>query len=157
MEILYQSCCGLDVHKKMIVACLRRTSEVGKVDKQVRTFGTTTSELLSLSDWLVEAGCTHVAMEATGVYWKPVYNILEGQMELLVVNARRIQSGAGTQDRCQRRGVVRGAVAARTAESELHSAAVAAGSARPDPLPHDVGPSGRASSTGCRRCWKTPI
>ena len=87
MEILYQSCCGLDVHKKMIVACWRRTDEAGKVGKQVRTFGTTTSELLSLSDWLVEAGCTHVAMEATGVYWKPVYNILEGQMELLVVNA----------------------------------------------------------------------
>ena len=95
METLYQSCCGLDVHKKMIVACLRRTSEVGKVDKQVRTFGTTTSELLSLSDWLVEAGCTHVAMEATGVYWKPVYNILEGQMELLVVNAQHIKAVPG--------------------------------------------------------------
>lgn len=95
MEILYKSCCGLDVHKKMIVACLRRTDEAGKVGKQVRTFGTTTSELLSLSDWLVEAGCTHVAMEATGVYWKPVYNILEGQMELLVVNAQHIKAVPG--------------------------------------------------------------
>ena len=95
MEILYQSCCGLDVHKKMIVACLRRADEAGKVGKQVRTFGTTTSELLSLSDWLVEAGCTHVAMEATGVYWKPVYNILEGQMELLVVNAQHIKAVPG--------------------------------------------------------------
>ena len=61
----------------------------------MRTFGTTTSELLSLSDWLVEAGCTHVAMEATGVYWKPVYNILEGQMELLVVNAQHIKAVPG--------------------------------------------------------------
>ena len=95
MEILYQSCCGLDVHKKMIVACLRRTDEAGKLSKQVRTFGTTTSELLSLSDWLVAAGCTHVAMEATGVYWKPVYNILEGQMELLVVNAQHIKAVPG--------------------------------------------------------------
>jgi transposase len=95
VEILYQSCCGLDVHKKMIVACLRRADEGGKVGKQVRTFGTTTSELLSLSDWLVEAGCTHVAMEATGVYWKPVYNILEGQMELLVVNAQHIKAVPG--------------------------------------------------------------
>ena len=95
MEILYQSCCGLDVHKKMIVACLRRADEAGKVGKQVRTFGATTSELLSLSDWLVEAGCTHVAMEATGVYWKPVYNILEGQMELLVVNAQHIKAVPG--------------------------------------------------------------
>jgi transposase len=95
VEILYQSCCGLDVHKKMIVACLRRADEAGKVGKQVRTFGTTTSELLSLSDWLVEAGCTHVAMEATGVYWKPVYNILEGQMELLVVNAQHIKAVPG--------------------------------------------------------------
>ena len=95
MEILYQRCCGLDVHKKMIVACLRQTDEAGKVGKQVRTFGTTTSELLTLSDWLVEAGCTHVAMEATGVYWKPVYNILEGQMELLVVNAQHIKAVPG--------------------------------------------------------------
>lgn len=95
MEILYQSCCGLDVHKKMIVACLRWADEAGKVGKQVRTFGTTTSELLSLTDWLVEAGCTHVAMEATGVYWKPVYNILEGQMELLVVNAQHIKAVPG--------------------------------------------------------------
>jgi transposase len=95
VEILYKSCCGLDVHKKMIVACLRQTDEVGKVAKQVRTFGTTTSELLSLSDWLVTAGCTHVAMEATGVYWKPVYNILEGQMELLVVNAQHIKAVPG--------------------------------------------------------------
>jgi transposase len=95
MEILYKSCCGLDVHKKMIVACLRQTDEAGKVGKQVRTFGTTTSELLTLSDWLVEAGCTHVAMEATGVYWKPVYHILEGQMELLVVNAQHIKAVPG--------------------------------------------------------------
>jgi len=95
VEILYQRCCGLDVHKKMIVACLRQTDEAGKVGKQVRTFGTTTSELLTLSDWLVEAGCTHVAMEATGVYWKPVYNILEGQMELLVVNAQHIKAVPG--------------------------------------------------------------
>ena len=95
MEILYKSCCGLDVHKKMIVACLRQTDEAGKVGKQVRTFSTTTSELLTLSDWLVEAGCTHVAMEATGVYWKPVYNILEGQVELLVVNAQHIKAVPG--------------------------------------------------------------
>jgi transposase len=95
VEILYQSCCGLDVHKKMIVACLRQTDETGKVGKQVRVFGTTTSELLSLSDWLMGAGCTHVAMEATGVYWKPVYNILEGQMELLVVNAQHIKAVPG--------------------------------------------------------------
>ena len=81
----------------MIVACLRLTDEGGKVSKQVRTFGTTTSELLSLSDWLVEAGCTHVAMEATGVYWKPVYNILEGQMELLVVNAQHIKAVPGAR------------------------------------------------------------
>ena len=95
MNVLYRSCCGLDVHKKMIVACLRRADEAGKVGKLVRTFGTTTSELLSLSDWLVEAGCTHVAMEATGVYWKPVYNILEGQIELLVVNAQHIKAVPG--------------------------------------------------------------
>jgi len=95
MEVLYKCCCGLDVHKKVIVACLRSFDAAGQLSKQVRTFGTTTLELLSLSDWLVAAGCTHVAMESTGVYWKPVYNILEGQMELLVVNAQQIKQVPG--------------------------------------------------------------
>ncbi len=95
MEILFKCCCGLDIHKKTIVACLLRIDEHGEFSQQVRTLGTTTEELLRLCDWLVEAGCEAAAMESTGVYWKPVYNVLEGQMELLVVNAQHIKALPG--------------------------------------------------------------
>ena len=77
MEVVYRRCCGLDVHKKTVVACLVLSSDEGTPDKRTRTFGTMTEELQALADWLEEAGCTHVAMESTGVYWKPVYNLLE--------------------------------------------------------------------------------
>jgi len=73
MEVLYEHCGALDVHKKVVVACVA-TPE----GKETKTFGTMTSELLELADYLVSKGCTHVAMESTGVYWKPIYNILEG-------------------------------------------------------------------------------
>jgi hypothetical protein len=72
MELLHRRCCGLDVHKETVVACLRLVSD-GKVTTEVRTFKTTTADLLHLSEWLAANGCTHVAMEATGVYWKPVW------------------------------------------------------------------------------------
>ena len=71
MEVLYPRCAGLDVHKDMVVACLRVTAN-GTVRREVRTVGTTTKALLDLSEWLASEGCTHIVMEATGVYWKPV-------------------------------------------------------------------------------------
>jgi len=96
MEILYAICCGLDVHKDSITACLRRLGGRGHVTQELRPFGTTTGELLTLLDWLVAAGCTHVAMESTGVYWKPVFNILEGHFQqVLVVNAQHIKALPG--------------------------------------------------------------
>lgn len=95
MQILYRCCCGLDVHKKIIVACLLQIDGEGEFSRQVRSFGTTTDELLQLSDWLVRADCQAAAMESTGVYWKPIYNVLEGQMELLVVNAQHIKALPG--------------------------------------------------------------
>ncbi len=95
VEVVYQRCCGLDVHKKMIVACLIIVAADGKRRKQIRTFGTTTAALLELLDWLKAAGCTHVGMEATGVYWKPIYNLLEGHFELVVANARHIKAVPG--------------------------------------------------------------
>lgn len=95
MELLYPRCCGLDVHKKTVVACLIVVNSLGQRTKEVRTFRTTTQELLLLLDWLVVSECTHVAMEATGVYWKPIYNVLEGAVELLVVNARHIKAVPG--------------------------------------------------------------
>lgn len=95
MEALYERCCGLDVHKKTVVACRILPGERGTPRKEVRTFGTVTRELLALSDWLKEGGVTVVAMESTGVYWKPVYNLLEGAFELLVVNAQHIKAVPG--------------------------------------------------------------
>jgi transposase len=78
-----------------VVACVRRQEANGKVHKEVRTFGTMTAELLSLAEWLAEQGVTHLAMESTGVYWKPVWNILEGQFQMLLVNARHIKQVPG--------------------------------------------------------------
>lgn len=96
MEILYPICCGLDVHKDTLTACLRRLEAPGQVSKELRTFGATTGELLTLLDWLVAAGCTHVAMESTGVYWKPVFNVLEGSFaQVLVVNAQHVKALPG--------------------------------------------------------------
>lgn len=96
MEILYTHCAGLDVHKKTVKVCLlTQEAPRGQPHKEFRTDGTTTEELLKLSDWLSEQGCTHVAFEATGVYWKPIYNLLEGSFELLVVNAQQIKAVPG--------------------------------------------------------------
>jgi transposase len=95
MEILYPRCAGLDVHKKTVKVCLLIQPEIGRAQKTFRSYATTTQELLALADWLREQGCTHIAMEATGVYWKPVYNLLEGGFELLVANARHMKAVPG--------------------------------------------------------------
>jgi len=95
MEVLYGVCCGLDVHKKTVAACLRVPDPNGTRAEEIRTFGTTTRELLRLADWLAAAGCTHVAMESTGIYWRPVYHILEGSSEVLLVNAQHIKAVPG--------------------------------------------------------------
>jgi transposase len=95
MRIVYKRCCGLDVHKKVIVACLLLLEPDGELRREIRKFGTMTEDLLALLDWLQQAGCTHVAMESTGVYWKPIYNILEGHLEVVVVNAQHLKKVPG--------------------------------------------------------------
>jgi transposase len=95
MDVVHARCCGLDVHKRTVVACLLTSASGGEPSKEVRTFGAMTDDLLRLADWLTSVGCTHVAMESTGVYWKPVYNLLEGAVEVLVVNARHIKAVPG--------------------------------------------------------------
>ncbi len=95
MRIIYKRCCGLDVHKKVIVACLLVLDANGELHKEVKKFGTMTEDLLTLLDWLQAAGCTQVAMESTGVYWKPIYNILEGHLEVVVVNAQHLKGVPG--------------------------------------------------------------
>jgi transposase len=94
MEVLHPRCAGLDVHKDSVVACARVASETG-VEQQVKTFGTTTTALLDLSEWLTSHGVTNVAMEATGVYWQPVWHILEGSFELVLANAMHIKNVPG--------------------------------------------------------------
>lgn len=105
MEIVIKCCCGLDVHRSSISANLRRKGTRGKKRlDEVRKFGTMTKDLLLLSDWLKEAGCTHVAMESTGVFWKPVFNILENDFEVILVNAKHVKMVPGrktdTNDCC---------------------------------------------------------
>src|SRR5215813_252802 len=95
MRVVYKRCCGLDVHKKVIVACLLLLESNGELRKEIRKFGTMTKDLLALLDWLQQSDCTHVAMESTGVYWKPIYNILEGQLEVAVVNAQHLKGVPG--------------------------------------------------------------
>jgi len=95
MEIVYAHCAGLDVHKKTVVVAIIVPDEAGGLRKEVRTFGTMTADLLALSDWLMTCGVTHVAMESTGEYWKPVYNILENNFEILLVNAQHIKAVPG--------------------------------------------------------------
>ncbi len=94
MDVLYPRCAGLDIHARSVTACVRLASEA-EVTYQHRTAATTTAGLLELADWLARAGCTHVAMEATGVYWKPVWHILEGQFTLVLANAMHIRNVPG--------------------------------------------------------------
>jgi transposase len=93
MEVLHPRCAGLDVHKDTIVACVRCVSS--PAHREVRSFDSTTRGLLQLADWLASHGCTHVAMEATGVYWKPVWHLLEDGFELVLVNAQHIRNVPG--------------------------------------------------------------
>jgi transposase len=95
MQTLVERGCGLDVHQATVVACLLIVLKNGQVQKQVRTFGTTTRELMGLREWLLSGGCTHVAMESTGVYWKPIYAILEGAFEIVVANAQHVKKVPG--------------------------------------------------------------
>ena len=95
MEIEHTHCGGLDVHKKTVVAAIIVPDGQGGLRKEVRTFATMTADLLALSDWLLRFGVTHVAMESTGEYWKPIHNILEENFEVLLVNARHIKQVPG--------------------------------------------------------------
>ena len=95
MDTLYPHCAGLDVHKQTVVVCIRHHDGQCPARQHIRTFPTYTQALLQMSDWLAQEGVTHVAMESTGVYWKPIYNLLEGRFQLLLVNAQHIKQVPG--------------------------------------------------------------
>src|SRR5260370_41839101 len=95
MEVLNRDCAGLDIHKDTVVACVRHMVD-GAVKREVRTFKTTTKDLMALSEWLSAEGCTDVAMEATGIYWKPVWHILaDGDFKLILANAAHVKNVPG--------------------------------------------------------------
>lgn len=95
MDIVYACCAGIDVHKETAVVTVRRRLDNGKVCQQTRTYGTMTEQVLELGDWLEAEGATHLAMESTGVYWKPLWNLLEERFEILLVNAQHIKHVPG--------------------------------------------------------------
>ena len=95
MDVLVERCAGLDVHKDTVAACIRTPDPQGGRAQEVRTFRTTTVELLALRDWLVACGVTLVGMESTGVYWKPIYYVLEDALECWLLNARHLRNVPG--------------------------------------------------------------
>jgi hypothetical protein len=98
MEVVYPRCSGLDVHKRFVVACLSLI-ERGQRQKELRQFSTMTNEILLLKEWLKTSGCTHIAMESTGVYWKPIFHLLEGEFEIVLVNAQHMKAVPGRKVR----------------------------------------------------------
>ena len=95
MQVIYERCAGIDVHKRTVVVGVLVTAPDGSVQREVQTFGTMTADLLALSDWLAARGVRHVAMESTGVFWKPVYNLLEEGRTVLLVNPQHLQAVPG--------------------------------------------------------------
>ena len=128
MEVVHERCCGLDVHKKGVVACIIVPGPAGKPRKEIKAFGTMTEDIESLSAWLTANGVTRVAMESTGVYWKPIWNLLEGSFQLLLANAQHIKNVPGRKTDvkdCEwiadllRHGLLRGSFVPDRAQREL--------------------------------------
>jgi transposase len=95
MDVLYPCCSGLDVHKRFVVACVSCVQANGHRHKEIRQFSTMTHEIVVLKEWLKASGCSHIAMESTGVYWKPIFHILEGDFEIVLVNAQHMKAVPG--------------------------------------------------------------
>lgn len=128
MQVLYSRCAGLDVHKRVVVACVLLTEADGRTHKEVQHFGTMTADLEQLAHWLAERGVTHVALESTGVYWQPVWNVLEEQFTLLLVNAQHVKAVPGRKTDvkdCEwladllRHGLLKGSFVPERAQREL--------------------------------------
>ena len=149
MDVIFTHCAGLDVHKKTVMACRITPDPTGQQAEglvELKEFGTMSVDLLALSDWLLEAGITHVAMESTGEYWKPVFNLLEGNVQVVLVNAAHVQAGAGAQDRQSRCALVGQAYALWLVAGQFHPLCRPTGAARSDPVPHQVGAGAQPGS-----------
>jgi transposase len=156
MDEVFACCAGLDVHKESVEACVRRMEPNGGLHQQVRHWPTMTRDLVAMADWMAAQGVTHVAMESTGVFWKPIYNILEGRFTVLLVNARHLKQVPGRKSDlrdCQwiaqllQHGLLKGSFVPPRAQRELR-----------DLTRHRVQlVEEKARSTACTKCWKTPI
>src|SRR5262249_53465097 len=135
MDPLFAKVAGLDVHLKAIACAARGRQDSGKLLRQVRSVGTMTGDLRAVADWLQTLGVTHVALEATGVLWRPAWNVLGGPPHAAVGQPAAPQEGARPQDRRQRRGGGRPAAAGRAAQGPLRAAPPGARAARPDAAP----------------------
>jgi transposase len=162
MRVLHERCCGLDIHKQFVVACLLRTTAEGSVDKEIRTFNTMTTDLLALCDWLAAEQCTHVVRESTASFWRPIDPVLEGHVELLVVNAAHIKAAPGRKTDVKdaewlaellrhglvRHGLVRHGLVRPSfipSPPQLHSLPSPAAAARPHALSHPAHCGARAT------------
>ena len=134
MQVIYQRCCGIDVHKKMLVACLLSCTAQG-VQKEIQTFSTMLQDLYRLREWLKAKQCQAVAMESTGVYWKPIWNVLEGEVELLLCNAQHIKAVPGRKTERAGRRMDRRLTPTRSAASQLCASPPPTGTAGLDALP----------------------
>src|SRR5215472_8134805 len=134
MQLVSERCAGLDVHKKTVVACLLIAEPNGPPRKERQTISRMTPDLLRLRDWLLAQGCTQVAMESTGVFWKPLFNVLEGHLEVLVVNAQHIKLVPGRKTDVKDAEWKALVAPARSAASQLYSPGLATRAAQPDPF-----------------------
>ena len=92
MQVVYERCCGIDVHKRQVVACVLQTAADGTVRRQVQTFTTMTADLLALDDWLRQLGVEQIALESTRVFWRPVFNLLEDGRTIVLINAQHMRA-----------------------------------------------------------------
>jgi len=127
------------VHKRSVVACVIRPGSDERSVKETRTFDTMTEDLEALSRWLSESGVTHVAMESTGVYWKPVYNLLDGRFEVLVVNPEHVKALSGRKTDVADAEWIADLLRHGLLKGSFIPSAFAAGTERPDPLSHEAG------------------
>ena len=126
MDTMYRCCAGLDVHKETVAACVRRVDSAGRVTREVRTFGTMTGELLKLSDWLMAEGVEAAAMESTGVFWKPIWNILVRLAAADPGQRPAHQERARPEDGCEGLRLDRPVAPVRAASAELRAGSPAA-------------------------------
>ena len=155
MEVVYPRCSGLDVHKRFVVACLSLI-EQGQRHKELRQFSTMTNEILRLKEWLKTSGCTHIAMESTGVYWKPLFHLLEGEFEIVLVNAQHMKAVPGRKTDVKDAEWIADLLQHGLLKASFIAASRATGGARSDPHPDAFAkgphPPDQSHPKSARRC-----